>query len=62
MNIWTVIIVIAVISIALSIVALKKLEDKSHLKHVEKKLFKGRVVFQDHSSEEESLSSSEQSL
>lgn len=52
MNIWLVIIVIAIISIALSVIALINLENKSHLKQVKKKLFKGRVVFQDSSSEE----------
>ena len=52
MNIWLVIIIIAVISIILSVISLKDLENKSHLGQVKKKLLKGRVVFQDSSSGE----------
>ena len=52
MNIWLVAVVIAIISIALSVVALIDLENKSHVGQVKKKLFKGRVIFQDSSSEE----------
>ena len=51
MNIWLVVVVIAIISIALSIIALINLENKSHVAQVKKKLFKGRVVFHDSSSE-----------
>lgn len=49
MNIWLVVVVIIILSIALSVRALIDLENKSHLKHVKKKLAKGRVVFQDSS-------------
>jgi hypothetical protein len=52
MNIWWVIVVIAVISIVLAVISLKSLENKSHIDHAKKKLFKGRVVFQDSSSRE----------
>jgi len=52
MNIWLVVIVIAVISIALSVIALVDLENKSHISHTKKKLLKKRVVFQDSSSKE----------
>jgi hypothetical protein len=52
MNIWLVIIVIAIISVIFSVVALISLENKSHLEKVKKKLSQGRVVFQDSSSEE----------
>ena len=52
MNIWLVVIVIIAISIILSIIALIDLENKSHVGQVKKKLFKGRVVFQDSSSKE----------
>lgn len=52
MNIWLVIIVIAIISIILSVISLKDLGNKSHVNQVKKKLFKGRVVFQDSSSKE----------
>jgi hypothetical protein len=45
MNIWAIIIVIAIISIILSVIALIDLENKSHADGVKKKLFKGRVVF-----------------
>jgi len=50
MNIWFVIIVIMIISITLSVISLINLENKSHLSQVKKKLFKGRIVFQDSSS------------
>jgi hypothetical protein len=50
MNIWMVILVIAVISIILAVVALRDLENKSHIGQVKKKLSKGRVVFHDSSS------------
>jgi len=52
MNIWLVVIIIAIISIILSAIALRDLENKSHVSHAKKKLFKGRVVFQDSSSKE----------
>ncbi len=52
MNIWLVMIVIAVISIILSVIALKDLEDKSHVSQAKRKLFEKRVVFQDSSSGE----------
>lgn len=45
MNIWLVIIVIAVISIILAVIALKDQVNKSHLDQAKKKLFKKRVVF-----------------
>ena len=45
MNIWAVIIVIAIASIVLSLVSLKNLNNKSHLNSVKKKLSKGRVIF-----------------
>jgi hypothetical protein len=45
MNIWIVMLVIAIISIALSVIALRDLENKSHISQVKKKLSKGRVVF-----------------
>jgi hypothetical protein len=51
MNIWLVIIIIAVVSIILSIIALKDIENKSNIGQAKKKLFKGRVIFQDSSSE-----------
>jgi hypothetical protein len=50
MNIWLVVLVIAIISIVLSIIALIDVENKSHVGHTKKKLFKGRVIFQDSSS------------
>ena len=50
MNIWLVIIVIAIISVIFSVIALADLENKSHIGQVKKKLSKGRVVFQDSSS------------
>ncbi|MDP2585456.1 MAG: hypothetical protein Q8P29_01090 [Candidatus Levybacteria bacterium] len=45
MNIWLVIIIIAIVSVVLSIVALVDLENKSHISKTQKKLFKGRVIF-----------------
>ena len=45
MNIWVVTIIIAIISVALSLVSLKNLNNKSHLQSVKKKLSKGRVIF-----------------
>lgn len=45
MNIWFVIIIIAIISVILSFVSLKNLNNKSHLGEVKKKLSKGRVIF-----------------
>ncbi len=51
MNIWLVLIVIAILSVIFSLISLKNLDSKSQLKEVRKKLFKGRVVFQDSSSE-----------
>ncbi len=51
MNIWLVVIVIAIISIILSAIALIDLGNKAHERQVKKKLFKGRVVFQDSSSD-----------
>lgn len=36
---------IAIISIVLSVIALKDLENKSHEKQVKKRLRKGRVIF-----------------
>ena len=50
MNIWLVMLVIAIISIVLAVIALVDLESKSHIGHAKKKLFKGRVIFQDSSS------------
>lgn len=50
MNIWLVIIAIAVISVILAAVSLEGLEDRSHIGRMKKKLFKGRVIFQDSSS------------
>jgi hypothetical protein len=41
---------IMIISIVLAVVALRDLENKSHIGQVKKKLSKGRVVFQDSSS------------
>jgi len=45
MNIWLVVILIAIISITLSVIALSDLENKFHIEQAKKKLFKGRVVF-----------------
>ena len=50
MDIWLVVIAIAIISIILSVIALKDLENKIHVDQVKKKLFKGRVIFHDSSS------------
>ena len=50
MSIWVVIIIIAVISIALSLISLKNLSNKSHIQDAKKKLDKGRVLYQDTSS------------
>lgn len=44
------VIVIAIISVILSLVSLRNLTNKSHLREVKRKLSKGRVVFQDSSS------------
>lgn len=45
MNIWLVVVVITVMSVILSVISLRDLENKSHLGQVKKKLSKGRVVF-----------------
>jgi len=45
MNIWVVVIIIAVVSVILSLTGLKNLNNKSHLREVKKKLLKGRVIF-----------------
>lgn len=45
MNIWLVIIILAVIAVVLSVIALVDLENKSHIDKTKKKLSKGRVVF-----------------
>ena len=50
MNIWVVVVIIAAVSVTLSLISLKNLNNKSHLGEVHKKLFKGRVIFQDSSS------------
>ena len=50
MNIWIVAIVILVISLVLSFISLKSLNNKSHIKEAKKKLEKGRVLYQDTSS------------
>ena len=50
MNIWIVVLIILIISIILAAGSLRDLENKSHEKLVKKKLFKGRVIFQDSSS------------
>lgn len=50
MNIWIVIIAIAVISVALSLISLKNLNNKAHFNDVKRKLERGRVLYQDTSS------------
>lgn len=52
MNIWLIVVIISVLSVILAVVSLRDLENKSHESLVKKKLFKGRVVFQDSSSKE----------
>jgi len=49
MNIWLVVIAIGLISILLSLISFKNLNDKSVLRQAKKKLLRGRVVFQDSS-------------
>lgn len=44
------IIAIAIVSVILSFISLKHLNDKSHVNHTKKRLEKGRVIFQDTSS------------
>ncbi len=48
-----IIIIIAVISIGLSILSLQQLKDKGHMKDVKKDLSKNRILYQDSSKSRE---------